>query len=76
MSSLSAGGAVNVTAGAAVTLTGVSVTVTAGGSVVITAPTITLACIVNITGMLNVSGTILTPSIVSATYSPGVGNLL
>ena len=76
VSSLSAGGAVNVTAGAAVTLTGVSVTVTAGGSVVITAPTITLAGIVNITGMLNVAGTILTPSIVSATYSPGVGNLL
>jgi hypothetical protein len=26
--------------------------------------------------MLNVAGTILTPSIISATYTPGIGNLL
>jgi hypothetical protein len=30
---------------------------------------------VNVVGMLNVAGTIITPSIVSATYTPGVGNL-
>jgi hypothetical protein len=26
--------------------------------------------------MLNVAGTIITPSIVSATYTPGVGNMM
>ena len=84
VSSLTAGGAVSITAataasitaGATASLTGATITLTAGGAVLITAPTITLAGIVNITGMLNVAGTIITPNIVSATYSPGVGNLL
>jgi type VI secretion system secreted protein VgrG len=60
-------GAVSVTGGAAVTVTGATVTVTA--------PVINLVGIVNVVGMLNVAGTIITPSIVSATYTPGIGNL-
>jgi len=61
--------------------TPVSVTIT-GSTVTITAASISLVGMVNVTGMLNVSGminvagTIITPSIVSATYSPGVGNMV
>jgi len=32
--------------------------------------------VVNVVGVLNVAGVITTPSIVSATYTPGVGNIV
>lgn len=69
-------GAVSITAGAAVSITGGAAVTVNGATVTVTAATINLVGIVNIAGMLNVAGTIVTPSIVSATYTPGVGNLV
>jgi type VI secretion system secreted protein VgrG len=76
-STLTAGAAVSITAGGAVSITGAAaVTVTSGATVTVTAPVINLVGVVNVAGMLNVAGTIITPSIVSATYTPGVGNMM
>jgi len=83
--SLSAGGAISVSAGAAMSLSaGAAVTVSAGGavsiqaaSVTITAGAITLAAgAVTIAGVLTVAGAVITPSVVSASYTPGVGNIV
>lgn len=74
-SSLTAGATVSVTAGGALSITGGAAVTVSGATVTVTAATINLVGIVNIAGMLNVAGTIITPSIVSATYTPGVGNL-
>lgn len=75
-SSLTAGASVTILAGGAVSVTGGAAVTVTGSTVTITAATINLVGIVNIAGMLNVAGTIVTPSIVSATYTPGVGNLI
>jgi type VI secretion system secreted protein VgrG len=74
-STLTAGAAVSVTAGGALAITGAAAVTVTGATVTVTAATINLIGIVNVVGMLNVAGTIITPSIVSATYTPGVGNL-
>lgn len=74
-STLTAGATVSVTAGGAVSITGGAAVTVTGATVTVTAATINLVGIVNIAGMLNVAGVIITPSIVSATYTPGVGNL-
>jgi type VI secretion system secreted protein VgrG len=74
-STLTAGGAVTVTAGLGVAITGGTAITVTGATVTVTAATINLVGIVNVVGMLNVAGVIVTPSIVSATYTPGVGNL-
>ncbi|MBL8310069.1 MAG: type VI secretion system tip protein VgrG [Burkholderiales bacterium] len=75
-SSLQAVGAVSITAGAAVSITGGAAVTVQGATVTVTAATINLIGVVNVLGMLNVAGVITTPSIVSATYTPGVGNLV
>lgn len=75
-SSLTAGASVSITSGGAVSITGAAAITVNGATVTVTAATITLVGVVNVVGMLNVAGTIVTPSIVSATYSPGVGNLV
>ena len=75
-STLTAGAAVSVTAGGAVSITGAAAVTVTGATVTVTAATINLVGIVNVMGMLNVAGTIITPSIVSATYTPGVGNMM
>jgi type VI secretion system secreted protein VgrG len=74
-STLSTGAAVTITAGGAVSVTGGAAVTVTGATVTVTAATINLIGVVNVVGMLNVAGTIITPSIVSATYTPGVGNL-
>lgn len=75
-SSLTAGAAVSITAGGAVSITGAAAVTVVGATVTVTAATINLVGIVNVVGMLNVAGVITTPSIVSAIYTPGVGNML
>jgi type VI secretion system secreted protein VgrG len=65
---INAGAAVAVNAGGAIALTGSAVAVTAG------AITLT-AGVVTCTGVL-MATSIMTPTIVSATYSPGVGNMI
>jgi type VI secretion system secreted protein VgrG len=66
--SISAVGAVAVTGGAAVTVTGATATITAA--------TINLVGIVNVVGMVNVLGPVTALSIVSPTYTPGLGNFI
>lgn len=75
-SSLTAGAAVTILAGGAVSVTGGAAVTVTGATVTVTAATINLVGVVNVVGMLNVAGTIVTPSIVSATYTPGVGNIV
>ncbi len=75
-STTTAGAAVTITAGGAVSITGGAAVTVQGATVTVTAATINLVGVVNIVGMLNVAGTIVTPSIVSATYTPGVGNMI
>jgi len=71
------GGTITVMSGAAVTITvGATTTITSAGPVTITAPMITLNA-----GMVMVSGvvqctTLITNSVVSPLYTPGVGNLI
>ncbi|TXG80260.1 MAG: type VI secretion system tip protein VgrG [Thermomicrobiales bacterium] len=83
--SLSVGGAVSISAGAAMSFSaGAAVSVSASGavtiqaaSVTITAGAITLAAgAVSVLGVLNVAGAVITPSVVSASYTPGVGNIV
>jgi type VI secretion system secreted protein VgrG len=74
-STLTSGAAVTVTAGGAVSITGGAAVTVTGATVTVTAATINLMGIVNVVGVLNVAGVITTPSIVSATYTPGVGNM-
>jgi type VI secretion system secreted protein VgrG len=75
-SSLTAGASVSINAGASVSVTGGAAVSVTGATVTVTAATINLVGVVNIAGMLNVAGTIVTPSIISATYTPGAGNIL
>lgn len=75
-SALTVGAAVSITAGGAVAITGAAAVTVVGATVTVTAATINLVGIVNVVGMLNVAGVIVTPSIVSATYTPGVGNMI
>jgi len=75
-SSLTAGAAVTITAAGAVSVTGGAAVTVTGATATITAATINLVGVVNVVGVLNVAGVITTPSIVSATYTPGVGNIV
>ncbi len=74
--STTAGATVTVTAGGAVSISGGAAVTVQGATVTVTAATINLVGVVNVLGMLNVAGTIITPSIVSASYTPGVGNMI
>ncbi len=68
--SMSGGGFIKVEAGGIVTIT-------SAGAVTISAPAIALnAAAVTVAGVLTVAGSIVTPSIISATYTPGVGNMI
>jgi len=75
-STLTAGAAVSITAGGAVAITGGAAVTVVGATVTVTAATINLVGVVNVLGMLNVAGTIITPNIISATYTPGIGNII
>lgn len=82
--SLQVAGAVSTTAGAAISLTaGGVVSITAAGAATITAtavtinaPLITLTGNVVVMGTLTTAGAIMTTSIISPIYTPGVGNLV
>ena len=65
------------TVGAAITITaGAGVTITAGAPITITAPMITLnAAMVQVSGVVQCA-TLITNSVVSPVYTPGVGNIL
>mgnify|MGYP000117175275 CR=1 FL=1 len=79
-STVSAGGLISMTAGGAMTLTGGGViSVTAGGAITITAGaavTITAPVVMLATATVLCSGPIITTSVVSPLYSPGLGNIL
>lgn len=65
---LKSGAVVSISAAGAVSITGAAVTVTAG--------TITMMGVVTVLGTLTVAGPVIAASIVSPTYSPGVGNMI
>ena len=78
--SSTAGAAMTLTAGAAMTLTGGGVvSVTAGGAITITAGaavTITAPAIILASAVVLSSGPVITTSVISPLYSPGLGNIL
>jgi type VI secretion system secreted protein VgrG len=65
------------TVGASITITaGAGVTITAGAPITVTAPMITLnAAMVQVSGVVQCA-TLITNSVVSPVYTPGVGNIL
>lgn len=69
-------GTVSVTAGSAASIVaGGSVAVTAGGAVTLTAPAVTVSsAVAEFTGVVIVP-TLITSSVVSASYTPGLGNI-
>ena len=70
--SMTAGAAMSFTAGGVVSVTaGGAVTITAGGAVTITAPVIMLVSATVIS-----AGPVITTSVVSPLYTPGIGNIL
>ncbi len=70
--SMTAGGAMTLTGGGVVSVSaGGAITITAAGAITITAPVVTLA-----TATLLCSGPIITTSVISPLYTPGLGNLL
>ncbi len=82
--SVTVGGAATVSVGGAATINaGAAVSVNAGGAIALNAATVAVtagaitltAGIVTCTGVL-MATSIMTPTIVSATYSPGVGNMI
>jgi len=70
--SLTSGTSFEVTAGASVEVTaGASLTITAGGTISIVAPMVSIEA-----AMVQIAGVMQATSVVSPTYSPGVGNIL
>ena len=70
--SLTSGTSFEVTAGASVEVTaGASLTITAGGTISIVAPIVSIEA-----AMVQIAGVMQATSVVSPTYSPGVGNIL
>jgi type VI secretion system secreted protein VgrG len=71
------GASQSLTVGATITVTaGAAISITAGGPVTITAPTIMLnAAMVQVSGVVQCA-TLITQSVVSPLYTPGVGNLI
>jgi type VI secretion system secreted protein VgrG len=70
--SLSSGTSFEVTAGASVAVTaGASLTITAGGTITLVAPMVSIEA-----AMVQIAGVMQATSVVSPTYSPGVGNIL
>jgi type VI secretion system secreted protein VgrG len=74
---LTAGATITLTAGGAIAVTAGGVTsITSGGAISITAPAITLnAAVVTCSGVL-MATTVITASVVSPAYTPGVGNMV
>jgi type VI secretion system secreted protein VgrG len=71
-----AGAAVSITAGGAVAITGGAAVAVTGATATITAATINLVGIVNVLGMVNVLGPVTALSVISPTYTPGIGNFI
>ena len=73
---MTAGGAISITAGGAITVTaGGAVAITAGGAVTLTATAIMLVGIVLVGGIV-ITPTLISASVVSPTYTPGLGNMI
>lgn len=73
--SLKTGAVVSITAGGAITITGAAVSINAG-AITMAAGAITMTGAVTVAGVLTVAGAVISTSIVSPTYTPGVGNMI